>query len=55
MNLTVIGTKVVNSYVMDDGSSEAILGSLIPAMGFSIIYIFIAVIIGRNYLLIGYS
>ena len=55
VNLTIIGTKVVNSYVMADGSSEAILGSLIPAMGFSIIYIFIAVIIGRNYLLIGYS
>ena len=55
LNLTVIATKVASNYVMADVSSEAILGSLIPAMGFSIVYIFVAMIFGRYLILIGYS
>ena len=54
MNLTIIGMIVGHNYVVTNDSREAILGFLLPIISFSICYIFIALILGRNYLLIGH-
>lgn len=54
MILTIIGMIIGHSYVMTKDANEAILGSLLPVISFSICYVFIALILGRNYLIIGH-